>query len=108
MATLQQLDEEALVRILKEPKNALVKQYAKLFDMDGVHLEFEDAALHAIAHRAVERLIRSGYEARITAEMHAASIEQVEDMARLDALVVGWQRHRVPVARAIPSSAASW
>ena len=55
VATLQQLDEEALVRILKEPKNALVKQYAKLFDMDGVHLEFEDAALHAIAHRAVER-----------------------------------------------------
>ena len=43
------------MRILKEPKNALVKQYAKLFDMDGVHLEFEDAALHAIAHRAVER-----------------------------------------------------
>ena len=55
VATLQSLDEEALVRILKEPKNALVKQYAKLFDMDGVQLSFEDEALHAIAHRAVER-----------------------------------------------------
>ena len=45
VATLQSLDEEALVRILKEPKNALVKQYAKLFDMDGVELSFEDEAL---------------------------------------------------------------
>jgi ATP-dependent Clp protease ATP-binding subunit ClpX len=55
IATLQSLDEEALVKILKEPKNALVKQYQKLFEMDGVVLEFEDEALHLIAQKAIER-----------------------------------------------------
>ncbi|MCB1960332.1 MAG: ATP-dependent Clp protease ATP-binding subunit ClpX [Rhodocyclaceae bacterium] len=55
LATLQELDEEALVRILTEPKNALVKQYAKLFAMEGAELEFRDAALRAIARRALKR-----------------------------------------------------
>ncbi|HHY83510.1 MAG TPA: ATP-dependent Clp protease ATP-binding subunit ClpX [Clostridiales bacterium] len=55
IATLQSLDEEALIRILKEPKNALVKQYQKLFEMDGVSLEFEDEALSVIARMAIER-----------------------------------------------------
>lgn len=49
------LDEEALVRILKEPKNALTKQYRRLFELDGVELEFEDEALRIIAKRAVEQ-----------------------------------------------------
>lgn len=49
------LDEDALVHILKEPKNALTKQYCRLFELDGVELEFEDEALREIAHRAVER-----------------------------------------------------
>ena len=53
--SLDLLNEEALVRILKEPKNALVKQYQKLFEMDGVQLEFDDEALHLIAKEAVER-----------------------------------------------------
>ena len=55
LVTLQDLDESALVRILKEPRNALVKQYASLFDMDGVELQFEEDALTAIAHKAIER-----------------------------------------------------
>jgi ATP-dependent Clp protease ATP-binding subunit ClpX len=55
IATLQSLDEEALIKILKEPKNALVKQYQKLFEMDGVTLEFEDEALNVIAKKAIER-----------------------------------------------------
>src|SRR3569623_3376 len=55
IATLMDLDEEALVKILVEPKNALVKQYAKLFDMEDVELEFTDAALHAIAKKGIER-----------------------------------------------------
>jgi len=55
IATLMDLDEEALVKILVEPKNALVKQYAKLFDMESVELEFTDDALHAIAKKAIER-----------------------------------------------------
>ena len=55
IATLQSLDEKALIKILKEPKNALVKQYQKLFEMDGVTLEIEDEALTAIAKKAIER-----------------------------------------------------
>ena len=55
IATLNELDEEALVRILKEPKNALTRQYAKLFEMDGVEIQFRTDALHAIAKKAQER-----------------------------------------------------
>ena len=55
IATLEDLDEEALVKILTEPKNALIKQYAKLFDMEGVKLTFAQDALSAIAKRAIER-----------------------------------------------------
>ncbi len=55
MVTLDNLDEQALVNILTEPKNSLVKQYQALMEMDGVQLEFEDAALKAIAHKASER-----------------------------------------------------
>src|SRR4051795_3755143 len=55
IATLMDLDEEALVKILVEPKNALVKQYAKLFDMEEVELEFTDDALRAIALKAIDR-----------------------------------------------------
>ena len=55
IATLLDLDETALVKILVEPKNALVKQYAKLFDMEEVQLEFTDDALHSIAVKAIER-----------------------------------------------------
>lgn len=53
--SLEGLDEEALVRILKEPKNALIKQYQKLFAYDDVELSFEDDAITAIAKKAMER-----------------------------------------------------
>jgi len=55
VATLEELDEDALVQILTQPKNALTKQYAKLFEMDGVELEFREDALRAIARKAMER-----------------------------------------------------
>lgn len=55
MVTLEELDKETLVRILTEPKNALVKQYVELFAMDGVELEFEDEALELIAQKAIDR-----------------------------------------------------
>lgn len=55
IATLNMLDEDALVTILKEPKNALVKQYKKLFDIEDVELEFEDDALREIAKKAIDR-----------------------------------------------------
>jgi len=55
VATLDELDEAALVRILSEPKNALVKQYQKLFDMEGVDLRFSDDAMVAVASEALKR-----------------------------------------------------
>ena len=55
VATVTSLDREALVNILAEPKNALVKQYAKLFEMDGVELEFTQDALEAVADQAILR-----------------------------------------------------
>ena len=55
IVTLDSLDEEALVRILTEPRNALVKQYKKLVELDGVELDFDDAALKAIAAKAIAR-----------------------------------------------------
>ena len=55
IATLDDLDEAALVQILSEPKNALVKQYAKLFDMEDVNLDFTADALVTIANKAIER-----------------------------------------------------
>ncbi|PHX44442.1 ATP-dependent Clp protease ATP-binding subunit ClpX [Pseudomonas syringae pv. syringae] len=55
LATLDELDEAALIQILTEPKNALTKQYAKLFEMEGVDLEFRTDALKSVARRALER-----------------------------------------------------
>jgi len=55
VATLTELDEGALVRILTEPKNAIAKQFNKLFEMEGSELEFREEALHAIARKAMER-----------------------------------------------------
>jgi ATP-dependent Clp protease ATP-binding subunit ClpX len=55
VVTLEALDEEALVSILSEPKNALIKQYKKLFEMDNVELEFEEEALKSIAKEAIKR-----------------------------------------------------
>jgi ATP-dependent Clp protease ATP-binding subunit ClpX len=55
VATLDELDEDALVTILVEPRNALTKQYQKLFEMEGVDLEFRDDALRAVAQRAMQR-----------------------------------------------------
>jgi ATP-dependent Clp protease ATP-binding subunit ClpX len=55
LATLNDLDESALITILTEPKNALIKQYQRLFEMEDVQLSFTDDALRAIAKRAIER-----------------------------------------------------
>jgi len=55
IATLQELDENALVRILTEPKNAITKQYEKLLSMEDVEIEFREDALYAVAEKATER-----------------------------------------------------
>ena len=55
LTSVTNLDRDALIRILTEPKNALVKQYQKMFALDGAELHFEPSALEAIADRAIER-----------------------------------------------------
>ena len=55
IVTLENLDEDALVRIIREPENSLFKQYHKLLSLDGIELEFEEGAYRAIAHLAIER-----------------------------------------------------
>jgi ATP-dependent Clp protease ATP-binding subunit ClpX len=55
IATLEELNEEALVRILREPRNALVRQYQKIFDFENVKLKFTDGSLRAIAKEALQR-----------------------------------------------------
>lgn len=68
IATLSDLSEDALVKVLTEPKNALLKQYATLFEMEDVKLTVTDEALRAIAKKAIERKDRSarfaGYPGR--------------------------------------------
>jgi len=55
VATLEELDEAALVRILNEPRNAITKQYRRLFEMEGSEIEFRENALFAVARKAMER-----------------------------------------------------
>ena len=55
IATLDELSEDTLIRIITEPKNAVIKQYKKLFEMDGVKLEITDAAIRRVAQKALER-----------------------------------------------------
>lgn len=55
VATLEELDEDALIKILTEPKNCLTRQYAKLFEMEGVSVDFREDALRAIAQKALQR-----------------------------------------------------
>lgn len=55
VATLEELSEEALIQVLTEPKNALTKQYQKLFEMEGTELEFRKDSLHAIAQKSMQR-----------------------------------------------------
>lgn len=55
VATVENLDRESLVRVLTEPKNSLVKQYERLFDMDGAQLSFDKDALDVIAEKALAR-----------------------------------------------------
>jgi len=57
LATLEELDVSSLIRILTEPRNALTRQYQKIFEFEGVNLQFSDEALHVIAQQAIERKI---------------------------------------------------
>jgi ATP-dependent Clp protease ATP-binding subunit ClpX len=95
VATLDDLDEEALVKILTEPKNALVKQYQKLFDMEGVKLDFTRNALREISKKAIERKtgargLRSILESILLDSMyHLPSEEHVEEVVVNKEVVAG-------------------
>lgn len=93
IATLDELDLDALVRIIREPKNSLTKQYAKLFEMEGVEIQFRDDALKAIARKARERKtgargLRSIMEAVLLDTMYKIpSLEKVSKVI-IDAAVI--------------------
>lgn len=95
VATLGELDEAALVQILAEPKNALIKQYQALFDMEGVELEFRPSALKAIARRAMERKtgargLRSILESILLQTMYELpALENVTKVVIDDKVVLG-------------------
>ena len=84
IVTLEELSEDALIRIIREPKNALLKQYRKLFAIDDVELEIEDEAVRAVARKALERKtgargLRSIFEKAMTEIMYEIpSIDDVE------------------------------
>ena len=95
VAVLDELEEEQLVQILVEPKNALTKQYGKLFEMEGCALEFREDALHAVARRAVERKtgargLRSILEQHLLDTMYELpSLENVSKVVVDEAAVLG-------------------
>ena len=81
IATLDELSEQTLIRILKEPKNALVKQFKKLFEMEGVNLRFTDSALAAIALESVKR--KSGARG-LRAILESCMLDIMYDLPSLD------------------------
>lgn len=95
VATLQELDEDALIEILIEPKNALIKQYQKLFSMEGVELEVRPAALQAIARKALKRKtgargLRSILEATLLDTMYELpSMENVSKVVIDEGMIDG-------------------
>jgi ATP-dependent Clp protease ATP-binding subunit ClpX len=86
IATLEELDQTALVRILTEPKNSLTRQYAKLLEMEGVEVDFREDGLRAIAERAMERKtgargLRSILESVLLESMY--NIPSVENVSKV-------------------------
>jgi ATP-dependent Clp protease ATP-binding subunit ClpX len=98
LATLEDLDEPALIQILTEPKNALVKQYQRLFEMENVDLTFHENALSAIAKRAIERKtgargLRSIMEAILLDTMfELPALEGVREVVISEEVVTGSAR----------------
>ncbi|MFP1900641.1 ATP-dependent protease ATP-binding subunit ClpX [Lonsdalea quercina] len=96
VATLKELDEAALIQILREPKNALTKQYQALFKLEGVELEFRDDALTAIAKKAMARKtgargLRSIVEAALLETMYELPSQDSVDKVVIDESVIAGQ-----------------
>ncbi|WP_114374812.1 ATP-dependent Clp protease ATP-binding subunit ClpX [Elioraea thermophila] len=99
IATLEDLDEQALVDILTKPKNALVKQYARLFEMEGVKLTFTDDALRTIAARAIQR--RTGARG-LRSIMESILLDTMFDLPGLDGVEEVVVNREVAEGRASP------
>jgi ATP-dependent Clp protease ATP-binding subunit ClpX len=97
---LHELDEAALIRILTEPKNALIKQYQKKFEYDNVKLRFTDDALKAIAHQAVERKVGARGLMMIMEELLLDAMYTLPSQKRIKEFVIN--REMVERRRALP------
>ena len=97
---LHELDEAALIRILTEPKNALVKQYQKKFEYDNVKLRFTEDALKAIAHQAVERKVGARGLMMIMEEMLLEAMYTLPSQKRIKEFVI--TSEMVERRRAVP------
>ncbi len=112
VATLEELDEESLVKILTEPKNSLTKQYSKLFEMEDVRLEFREDALKAVAKKGMERKtgargLRSILEKVLLDTMYdLPSMEGVTKVA-IDAAVVDGESEPLLIYESQDKKAAS-
>lgn len=110
IATLDELDLDALVRIIKEPKNSLTKQYSKLFEMEGVEIQFRDDALRAVARKAKERKtgargLRSIMEAVLLDTMYKIpSLEAVSKVIIDEAAIQGESEPLLMYENAEPTS----
>ncbi len=110
IATLDELDLDALVRIIKEPKNSLTKQYSKLFEMEGVEIQFRDDALQAVARKAKERKtgargLRSIMEAVLLDTMYnIPSLEAVSKVIIDEAAIQGESEPLLMYENAEPTS----
>lgn len=88
VATLDELDLDAFIRILSEPKNALVKQYQKLFQLEGVELEFRDEALIAVAKKAMERKTGARGLRSILEHVLLETMYQLPSMANVEKVII--------------------
>ncbi len=110
IATLDELDLDALVRIIKEPKNSLTKQYGKLFEMEGVEIQFRDDALRAVARKAKERKtgargLRSIMEAVLLDSMYKIpSLDAVSKVIIDEAVIQGESEPLLMYENAEPAS----
>ena len=110
IATLDELDLDALVRIIKEPKNSLTKQYGKLFEMEGVEIQFRDDALRAVARKAKERKtgargLRSIMEGVLLDSMYTIpSLEAVSKVIIDEAVIRGESEPLLMYENAEPAS----
>lgn len=88
IATLDDLDEKALVKILVEPKNSIIKQYQKLLELDEVELEFTDEALKAIAHKAMNRGTGARALKSIVEEIMVDAMFEIPNMKNIEKIII--------------------